>query len=128
MADSFRQAYRVIGIPYGLPAELLDIFAAWYELLIKWNRKINLTKITGPSEVVIYHLADSLPLSRLLQPDCTLLDIGSGSCRNGWHPTLYYYNNSLEFPCYFCLVFLPLLINKAMPPIATIKTVRIAPL
>jgi len=79
MLDSFRQAYQKIGVPYGLPMELLEVFTAWYELLIKWNRKINLTKITDPSEVVIYHLADALPLSRLVPPDSTLLDIGSGT-------------------------------------------------
>jgi 16S rRNA (guanine527-N7)-methyltransferase len=37
-------------------------FNKYYELLIQWNEKINLTRITEPEEVAVKHFADSLTL------------------------------------------------------------------
>lgn len=46
--------------------------------LIHWNKRINLTSVTVPMEVAVKHFADSLSPARLIPPDSTLLDIGSG--------------------------------------------------
>ncbi len=78
MPNTFTAAYRELGPAAGLPPELEPAFAAWYELLARWNAKTNLTRVTEPRRVVAYHLADCVPLARALAAGSSLLDIGSG--------------------------------------------------
>jgi 16S rRNA (guanine527-N7)-methyltransferase len=58
--------------------EQAELFAthAW-ELLI-WNRKVNLTSITDPLEIAVKHFLDSIASVPLIEPDKSILDIGSG--------------------------------------------------
>jgi 16S rRNA (guanine527-N7)-methyltransferase len=51
----------------------------YLELLLKWNRKINLTAIRDPAECVTRHFGESLYLAHWLELQGTLLDIGSGA-------------------------------------------------
>ncbi len=43
-----------------LSEEQLDQLQKYFELLVSWNEKINLTAITEPNEVAVKHFADSL--------------------------------------------------------------------
>ncbi|MFC3928217.1 16S rRNA (guanine(527)-N(7))-methyltransferase RsmG [Streptococcus caprae] len=57
-------------------------FERYFELLVEWNEKINLTAITDKNEVYLKHFYDSL--APILQGDITpnefkLLDIGAGA-------------------------------------------------
>lgn len=57
-------------------------FAKYFELLIDWNEKINLTAITLESEVYLKHFYDSVvPVKYGLIPNkaVSLLDIGAGA-------------------------------------------------
>jgi len=58
-------------------------FYEYYELLIKWNEKINLTAITKMEEVVKKHFIDSLSLVNAVPKEqfrkMTLLDLGTGA-------------------------------------------------
>jgi 16S rRNA (guanine527-N7)-methyltransferase len=56
----------------------LDLFARHAALLLHWNRRTNLTAITGPAEVAVRHVVDSLAALPCLPERGTLLDIGSG--------------------------------------------------
>lgn len=56
----------------------LEKFAVFAAELIKWNRKINLTAITSPRDIVLKHFLDSLVLLKAIGPTGKLLDIGSG--------------------------------------------------
>lgn len=59
----------------------LDQFIQYYELLIEWNKVMNLTGITEFDEVIQKHFLDSLALVKAL-PDLkeqTLLDLGTGA-------------------------------------------------
>ena len=49
--------------------------------LISWNRKINLTGITDPQEIIVKHFLDSLVCTKVLQrrSNEALLDVGSGA-------------------------------------------------
>jgi len=47
--------------------------------LLRWNKKINLTAITGRDEMTIKHLIDSLHLVPELRPGDRILDVGSGA-------------------------------------------------
>lgn len=53
----------------------------FYKLLIEWNQKINLTRITEEKEVYEKHFYDSLTLVKVvsLNNNQTLLDIGTGA-------------------------------------------------
>jgi 16S rRNA (guanine527-N7)-methyltransferase len=48
------------------------------DLLLKWNKSVNLTAITDPDEVVEKHVLDSLAVVPLL-PSGSLLDAGTGA-------------------------------------------------
>lgn len=62
-----------------LPNGLAERLAAYYELLVRWNRKINLTSIEGLDEAMDRLLLEPLAAVRHLPPAATrLIDIGSG--------------------------------------------------
>ncbi len=46
--------------------------------LLRWNRKINLTAITNPIDMLEKHLVDSLTLLPFMETQGPLLDMGSG--------------------------------------------------
>ena len=56
----------------------LDIF---YEMLIEWNQKINLTSIIEKKDVYLKHFYDSLTLSKIIDfsKDLTICDVGTGA-------------------------------------------------
>lgn len=55
------------------------LLLSYLELLERWNRKINLTAIRRPEEIVTRHFGESLYLGRLMPLEGELLDIGSGA-------------------------------------------------
>lgn len=59
----------------------LEKLNQFYELLISWNQKMNLTRITEKEDVYLKHFYDSLTLSKVidLNQDLTLCDVGSGA-------------------------------------------------
>ena len=59
----------------------LEKLNKFYELLISWNEKMNLTRITEKEEVYLKHFYDSLTLFKVidLNQDLTLCDVGSGA-------------------------------------------------
>lgn len=64
-----------------LNQDQLDHFIQYYELLIEWNKVMNLTGITEFHEVIQKHFLDSLALVKAF-PDLstqTLLDLGTGA-------------------------------------------------
>ena len=60
-------------------------FELYYQELIEWNRKINLTAITDYSSVQVKHFLDSLTITLALpegeveRPDFNIIDIGTGA-------------------------------------------------
>ena len=70
---------RLRGVLELEPAQI-DALVAHYELLMKWNRVVNLTAVTKPVEVVERHYCESLFAGANL-PKCELsiADIGSGA-------------------------------------------------
>ena len=53
----------------------------YYELLLEWNKKINLTRIIEKDDVYLKHFYDSLTLSKVidLNRNIELCDIGTGA-------------------------------------------------
>ncbi|NLY17626.1 MAG: 16S rRNA (guanine(527)-N(7))-methyltransferase RsmG [Clostridiaceae bacterium] len=60
--------------------EALAAFAEYYNKLISWNERVNLTAITCERDVVIKHFLDSLTLIRYLPANAkSLVDVGTGA-------------------------------------------------
>src|SRR5258708_124082 len=57
----------------------VDKLVQYRALLQTWNRKINLTAITEPSEVVERHFLDSLAIAPSVRACRTLIDVGAGA-------------------------------------------------
>ena len=64
-----------------LTEEQLNKLDKFYELLIDWNEKINLTTITNHEDVYLKHFYDSLTLIKEvdLTKDLNMCDVGSGA-------------------------------------------------
>lgn len=63
-----------------LDDQKLEMFDRYYDLLISWNNRINLTAITDRKDVYIKHFADSAALLKYV--DVTgkkIIDVGSGA-------------------------------------------------
>lgn len=56
-------------------------FNQYYELLIEWNKIMNLTGITDFDEVMLKHFVDSTAISKAvkLETKSTLIDVGTGA-------------------------------------------------
>lgn len=78
--DVFREELAKIGI--NLSDEQMNQFQKYYELLVEWNQKINLTAITELEEVYLKHFYDSITLATtfdLSKENYSLCDVGSGA-------------------------------------------------
>ena len=79
----FRDELASAAAAYGLSlrdAQLAQ-FQKYYELLISWNEKINLTAITEPREVAVKHIVDSLSAydAALFGDGAPVIDVGTGA-------------------------------------------------
>ena len=55
----------------------IEKLLAFVELLNRWNRVYNLTRVTGDAQIVAHHLLDSLSIAPWMEGS-TALDVGSG--------------------------------------------------
>ena len=64
-----------------LTKKQLEQLDKYYELLIEWNEKINLTRITEYEDVYLKHFYDSLTIAKVvdLKEKETLCDVGTGA-------------------------------------------------
>jgi 16S rRNA (guanine527-N7)-methyltransferase len=66
-----------------LPAEMLEQFRLYLDLLLRWNARVNLTAVRDPEQIVTRHFGESLFAARMLDPQAagpiTLADVGSGA-------------------------------------------------
>ena len=78
-ADAFRQALGEVYKTLDLEPAGFDKLVQHYDLLLRWNRKINLTRIVEPREAAWRHFAEGLFI--LKHADLAgkrVLDVGSG--------------------------------------------------
>ncbi|MDR2649516.1 MAG: 16S rRNA (guanine(527)-N(7))-methyltransferase RsmG [Clostridiales bacterium] len=59
----------------------LRAFQIYAEMLVLWNKRMNLTAVTRPDQIITKHFLDSLSLLRFLPKNrfCKLLDAGTGA-------------------------------------------------
>lgn len=87
MTESFvkqlREETQALGI--ALSDGQTEQFYRYYELLVEWNKVMNLTAITGEQDVVTKHFTDSLALVKALDiewvqsGDWSVMDVGTGA-------------------------------------------------
>lgn len=78
--EEFRTAVLEMGL--ALDEKQMAQYARYYELLVEWNEKINLTAITERDEVYLKHFYDSITLglhTDVLEGEMTLCDVGAGA-------------------------------------------------
>jgi 16S rRNA (guanine527-N7)-methyltransferase len=78
--EKLKQAAEKLGI--FLTSFQLDMFEAYYQELIAWNKRINLTRITDYKEVQLKHFLDSLSVAvaiKNIKKDLRMADIGTGA-------------------------------------------------
>ena len=69
----------ILSLIPGASEEQADKFIKYYELLIEWNEKMNLTAITEEREVAEKHFADSLLPMELIPQNARCIDVGTGA-------------------------------------------------
>ncbi len=72
-----RDSLNDLNIDFG--EDMIKKFNDYYDLLIEWNKKINLTAITDYEEVVVKHFIDSILICRFIDISSKrIFDIGTG--------------------------------------------------
>ena len=83
MAGSAREILLSGAAELGVPLDdcQLDALDAFTALLLEWNARFNLTRVTDPSEIAVKHYLDSLSLLPLVEvkPGSAVIDIGAGA-------------------------------------------------
>lgn len=81
--EEFAAEYRRIFAENSLDAfisdELINKFFTLTEHMLKVNAVMNLTAITEPSEIILKHYADSLTVSKYIEADKSVIDVGCGA-------------------------------------------------
>ena len=79
MCEHLRQVAAAMGV--GVDERQLATFAAYYEFLLEYNQKVNLTRITEPLDVAVKHFGDSFFLLKpgLIPDGARVADIGTGA-------------------------------------------------
>jgi 16S rRNA (guanine527-N7)-methyltransferase len=78
--ENFRKLLSTEFAPFcELTEEQLDRLERHYQLLLRWNEKMNLTRISSLRESVLFHYCESLYLGLWLPPGpLRIADVGSG--------------------------------------------------
>jgi len=54
-------------------------FYKYMQLLLEWNKKINLTAITDENEIILKHFVDSLTVLKYIGANDKIIDVGTGA-------------------------------------------------
>lgn len=70
---------KLLKINIQIQNEQIEQLYNYMNLLIEWNEKINLTAITEPNEIILKHFVDSLTISKYINKNEKIADIGTGA-------------------------------------------------
>lgn len=62
-----------------LEEEQIHQFYTYMQLLLEWNKKINLTAIVEPEEIILKHFIDSMTIANYIEKNTKLIDVGTGA-------------------------------------------------
>ncbi|HSB10917.1 MAG TPA: 16S rRNA (guanine(527)-N(7))-methyltransferase RsmG [Blastocatellia bacterium] len=81
-SNEFRPALEAAIASFGLEPlteSQINRMAAHFQMLCKWNQRVNLTRIIKPREAAKLHYAESIFGARFIGDEHAILDIGSGA-------------------------------------------------
>jgi len=81
-SNLFKSALETANASFGLEPlseHQIDQMAAHFQMLCKWNQRMNLTRIIEPREAARLHFAESVFATQFIEDEHTVLDIGSGA-------------------------------------------------
>lgn len=62
-----------------LNEEQIYQFYEYMNMLIEWNKKINLTAIIDKKEIILKHFIDSLTINKYIEKNVKIIDVGTGA-------------------------------------------------
>ncbi len=77
MVELLKKGFSELGISY--TDDMLNQFQLYYELLIEWNEKMNLTAITVKEDVAIKHFIDCATCLKFIDLKGDVIDVGTGA-------------------------------------------------
>lgn len=77
--EEFRKEFTKYNKLFEISENEIEKFYQYMKLLLEWNEKINLTAITDEEEIIKKHFIDSLTISKLIQEDTSVVDVGTGA-------------------------------------------------
>lgn len=75
--DKLKNSAKNIGME--LEKEKIEKFYTYMNLLLEWNKKVNLTAITEPNDIILKHFIDSLTIQKYINKNSKVIDIGTGA-------------------------------------------------
>lgn len=57
----------------------IEKFYKYMNILIEWNKKINLTAIIAPEDIILKHFIDSLTVLKYINENDKIIDVGTGA-------------------------------------------------
>lgn len=63
----------------GINREQIENFYKYMELLLEWNKKINLTALTKQEDIILKHFVDSLTILKYIKQNEKIADVGTGA-------------------------------------------------
>jgi 16S rRNA (guanine527-N7)-methyltransferase len=83
MIGLFKSELEKAALAYGLELseKQVEDFGLYYEMLLDYNERVNLTAITEPGEVAVKHIIDSLSCyeSDIFPDGVSVIDVGTGA-------------------------------------------------
>ena len=95
--EEFKNKVEELGIK--ITDEMLNKLNKYFDLLVTWNKKFNLTRITEENEVYLKHFSDSLAIQKAinLYNYNNLVDVGTGAGFPGIVLAIIFKNLKIDF-------------------------------
>ncbi len=75
--NKMKENEKYLNFPFSV--EQLEQFFEYMNLLIEWNKKMNLTAIVEPNEIIIKHFIDSITILKEINNNSKIIDVGTGA-------------------------------------------------
>lgn len=69
----------LLGLEIDLDIQKKEKLFKYMNLVIEWNKKINLTAITNQDEFIVKHIVDSLTVIPYIEDEMKIIDVGTGA-------------------------------------------------
>jgi len=76
-SNKMRESFEKVGIV--LNENQINQYYKYMDLLIEWNKKINLTTIIEPNDIILKHFVDSVTILKYIKDNESVVDVGTGA-------------------------------------------------